>query len=120
MLLEVTGGAEPFRHLRQWFKERGYDSKRLAAESRGALNGAVVAWRRQAMRVRSVSRVATRVWAIEGSWQSSNRRRRLVLVHGLHSTDQLSEDAAGEQMDAAARWLGGRAGLVLGDINGVL
>ena len=120
MLLEVTGGAEPFRRLRQWFKERGYESKRLVAESRGALNGAVVAWRRQAMRVRSVSRIATRVWAIEGSWHGSNRRRRLVLIHGLHSTDQLSEDTAGEQMNAAARWLGGRAGLVLGDINGVL
>ena len=42
-LMEVTGGGEPFQHLRACFKSRGYESKRLPAESRGALNGAAVA-----------------------------------------------------------------------------
>ena len=66
-LLEVSGGAEPFRQLRSWFEVRGYESKRLAAESRGGLNGAVVAWRRRAVRIASVVRVAPRTWAFEGS-----------------------------------------------------
>eukprot|EP00966_Prymnesium_polylepis_P137471 3176713-Prymnesium_polylepis.1 len=62
-LREVTGGGKPFACLRVWLKRLGYDAKRLPAESRGALNGAVVAWRRQACRVKLASRLATRAWA---------------------------------------------------------
>jgi len=119
-LLEVSGGAEPFRQLRSWFKARGYESKRLAAESRGGLNGAVVAWRRRAVRIKSVVRVAPRTWAFEGSWQESGRRRRLVLIHGLHSAETAEDNGAVGQIDAAEKWLGGRPGLIIGDLNGTL